>query len=117
MQNWHLLVPQVGTLLRTALGLGWDAAFLLAGDEFVEETEQPETRPASPWPQCADPFGEKALRAAAGAAFALPIIRGCPETLRRVLKRHDMTLYVADLLPSRASTFPSRAGQSGAKLH
>ena len=98
-------MPQVGTLLRSALGLGWDAAFLLAGDESFEETEQAETGPSRSWPHCADPFGEKALRAAAGAAFALPIMRGCPETLRRVLKQHEITLYVADLLPPRASTF------------
>lgn len=92
----------VGTLLRTALGLGWDAAFLLAGHESPERKQQP----LHSWPNCADPFGEKALRAAAGASFLLPIIRGCPQTLRHVLKRHDMTLHVADLVSGRAKIAP-----------
>jgi hypothetical protein len=95
----------VGTLLRTALGLGWDAVFLLAGRESSGRKQQSDIgSPACSWPHCADPFGEKALRAAAGAAFVLPIIRGCPETLRRILKRHDMALHVADILPARAGT-------------
>lgn len=42
----------VGTLLRTALGLGWEGAVLL--------------------PQTADPFNEKVIRAAQGASFFLP---------------------------------------------
>ena len=93
----------VGTLLRTALGLGWDAAFLLAGDDSNAEGGQSNTGSTRTWPHCADPFGDKALRAGAGAAFALPIMRGCPAALQRVLRRHEMTLCVADLLPARAS--------------
>lgn len=42
----------VGTLLRTALALGWEGAVLL--------------------PQTADPFNEKVIRAAQGASFFLP---------------------------------------------
>lgn len=93
----------VGTLLRTALGLGWDGVFFLAGGKSSGDAERSKTGAAHPWPHCADPFGDKALRAAAGAAFRLPIIHGCPEVLGRVLKRHQMTLYVADLLQPRAS--------------
>ena len=82
----------VGTLLRTALGLGWDAAFLL------EPEPEPEPEPhRGPWPRCADPFGEKALRAAAGAAFALPIVSGGAAELRRVLAAHSLPLFVADV--------------------
>ncbi|BDA40750.1 probable rRNA methyltransferase 3, mitochondrial [Coccomyxa sp. Obi] len=43
----------LGSLLRTAAGLGWDGVFLLPG--------------------CCDPFNDKALRASRGAAFKLPI--------------------------------------------
>lgn len=43
----------LGTLLRTALAFGWDAACLLPG--------------------CCDPFNDKALRAAKGATFFLPL--------------------------------------------
>lgn len=43
----------LGTLLRTALAFGWDAACLLPG--------------------CCDPFNDKALRAAKGATFSLPL--------------------------------------------
>lgn len=45
-----------GTLLRTALALGWDGAFFTAGS--------------------ADPFNEKAIRAAKGATFRLPLRTG-----------------------------------------
>ncbi|RWR74103.1 tRNA/rRNA methyltransferase [Cinnamomum micranthum f. kanehirae] len=46
----------LGTLLRTAMAFRWDGVFLLPG--------------------CCDPFNEKALRAARGASFQLPIISG-----------------------------------------
>lgn len=46
----------VGTLLRTALALGWEGAFLL--DEGC------------------DPFNDKAMRAARGATFRLPLAWG-----------------------------------------
>ena len=93
----------VGTLLRTALGLGWDAAFFLQPEPEPEpEPEASQRRlnlpPPWHWPHCADPFGDKALRAAAGAAFALPLIHGSPATLRSLLYRHSLPLYVADLI-------------------
>ncbi|CAA7395778.1 unnamed protein product [Spirodela intermedia] len=46
----------IGTLLRSAMAFRWDGVFLLPG--------------------CCDPFNEKALRAARGASFQLPIISG-----------------------------------------
>ncbi|EKX51956.1 hypothetical protein GUITHDRAFT_134270 [Guillardia theta CCMP2712] len=46
----------LGTLLRTAAGLGWDAALLLDG--------------------CSDPFNEKAIRAARGAQWRLGVCYG-----------------------------------------
>ena len=45
----------VGTLLRTALALGWDGAALLPG--------------------CAEPFSDKCLRASRAAAFRLPVLQ------------------------------------------
>lgn len=63
----------VGTLLRTALGLGWKGAFLTPGS--------------------ADPFNEKAIRAAKGATFLLPLRSGAWEEL----SLQDKTVFVADL--------------------
>ena len=46
----------LGALIRTALALGWDGVFLLN--------------------ECCDPFNEKALRAAKGATFRMPLAWG-----------------------------------------
>lgn len=51
----------LGTLLRTALSFGWEGVFLL-------ET-------------CCDPFNPKALRAAKGATFKIPLAFGTVEDL------------------------------------
>ena len=64
-----------GTLLRTAVALGWDACFLLPG--------------------CCDPFNDKALKAGRGAAFKLPIAEGDWKQLQQVLQHHNMTCYGA----------------------
>lgn len=63
----------VGTLLRTALGLRWKGAFLTPGS--------------------ADPFNEKAIRAAKGATFRLPLCSGSWEQL----SLQDKTVFVATL--------------------
>jgi TrmH family RNA methyltransferase len=67
----------LGTLLRTALALGWEGVFLT--------------------PHAADPFNDKALRAAKGACFFLPIHEGTYEELDLLIKEENMTVYVADL--------------------
>ncbi len=67
----------LGTLLRTALALGWEGVFLLPG--------------------CADPFNDKALRAAKGAPFRLPIKSGSWEELEKLGKSHHLESYAADL--------------------
>ena len=64
-----------GTLLRTAVALGWEACFLLPG--------------------CCDPFNDKALKAGRGAAFKLPLAEGNWQALRQVLERHNMQCYGA----------------------
>lgn len=67
----------VGTILRTALGLGFDGAFLT--------------------PKTADPFNDKALRAARGAPLFLPLRQGTWEELTTVVQSRKMHLYVADV--------------------
>lgn len=66
----------LGTLLRTALALGWDGAFL---------TEE-----------CVDPFNDKALRAAKGATFSLPLRMGTSEELLTLIDKGYQAL-VADM--------------------
>ncbi len=67
----------LGTLLRTALALGWEGVFLT--------------------PHSADPFNDKAIRASKGACFFLPLQEGTYEELEELLKENQMTAYVADL--------------------
>lgn len=67
----------VGTLLRTALALGWEGAFI------VDES--------------CDPFNDKALRAARGATFRLPLAWGKWEQLKKLVQENKLTPMVADL--------------------
>jgi RNA methyltransferase, TrmH family len=67
----------VGTLLRTALGLGWEGAFFL--------------------PSSCDPFNDKALRAAKGATFRLPLRNGTEEELKDLIEENQMKPYLADV--------------------
>lgn len=79
----HLLIldgvsdpGNLGTLLRTARGLGWDGAFLTEGST--------------------DPYNEKALRAAKGATFTLPWRSGTREELFSLLEHNKLPLIAAD---------------------
>jgi len=65
----------LGTLLRTALAFGFDGIFLIG---------------------CTDPYSPKALRAAKGATFHLPIRQGNEEALLQLIENNDLTPYVAD---------------------
>jgi TrmH family RNA methyltransferase len=67
----------IGTLLRTALALGWEAVYFLPG--------------------CCDPFNEKAVRAARGAHFKLALARGTAEQLHQWVLSHGAQPLVADL--------------------
>ncbi len=67
----------VGTILRTAVALGWDGAFLT--------------------PKTADPFNDKALRAARGAPLFLPLHQGSHEELKKLLHSNGMQVYIADV--------------------
>jgi TrmH family RNA methyltransferase len=88
----------VGTLLRTALALGWDAVFLLEG--------------------CCDPFNPKAIRAAKGATFHLPMAIGTFDDLLPLLA--DKIVLTADLKGEQASAYvdhPSIALVLGNEAH
>ena len=74
----------LGTLLRTALSFGWDGAFIL--------------------PSCCDPYNEKALRAAKGATFRLPLQFGTVDDLKTMRSHH---VYIADAKGKVASPFES----------
>ena len=65
----------LGTLIRTALAFGFEGVFLI---------------------DCTDPFGAKALRAAKGATFHLPIQQGTEQELLSLIEENQLTPYVAD---------------------
>lgn len=68
----------VGTLLRSALAFGFDGVY------FIEGT--------------ADPFNDKALRAAKGATFHIPLGKGSwSDFFEKVQPHSPYTLYRADL--------------------
>lgn len=72
-----------GTLLRTALALGWQGVYCLPG--------------------CCDLFNDKALKAARGAAFRLPYSVGSWEELSAVASFHDMICLAAAVPTNGAS--------------
>ncbi len=67
----------VGTLIRTALALGWHGVYCLEGS--------------------CDPFNDKAIRAAMGATFRLPIARGSWQGLQKMAIERRWLPLVADL--------------------
>jgi RNA methyltransferase, TrmH family len=67
----------MGTLIRTALALGWEGAYITANS--------------------CDPFNDKALRAAKGATFRLPLSFGSWDDLRGLLSRNQITPLAADM--------------------
>lgn len=78
----------MGTLLRTALALGFEGVFLFH--------------------DCCDPCNDKALRAAKGATFHLPIRSGNWEELKAFADQAGLPLYAADLTgtPASEARFP-----------
>jgi TrmH family RNA methyltransferase len=65
----------LGTLMRSAAGLGWGGVFLLPG--------------------CCDPFNDKALRASRGVALSLPIQKGDMVRLAHVCNVHGLQSLAA----------------------
>ncbi len=82
-KNYLLVLDRIadpgnmGTLLRSALALGWEGALLLEG--------------------CVDPFHEKALRASMGASFFLPLCFFSEQDLADLLAKKGFHGYLADL--------------------
>jgi len=66
----------LGTLLRSALAFGWQGVFLLPG--------------------CVDPFNDKALRAARGAPFRLPLAAGGWDELAALAAAAGLRLVAAE---------------------
>ncbi|KAJ6919701.1 hypothetical protein NC651_013603 [Populus alba x Populus x berolinensis] len=62
----------LGTLLRSALALGWGGVFLLPG--------------------CCDPFNSKVLRASRGASFQIPIVSGSWYHLEALKDEYQMKM-------------------------
>jgi len=78
----------VGTLLRTAVGLGWDAAVLVQG---------------------CDAFNDKALRASRGAPWRVPVSAGTWEDIR-ALAEGGTGLLVADMGGASPETIETNSG-------
>lgn len=69
----------LGSLLRSAVAFGFDGVMLLPG--------------------CADPFGDKSIRASRGASFRIPMML-CEniQDWLMVCKRHDLIALAADVM-------------------
>lgn len=78
----------LGTLIRSALALGWDAVFLLDGT--------------------VDPYNDKALRSAKGATFHLPFLSGDKKQLLEYCKEQELDILLADIEGNEPSNFIGR---------
>ncbi len=67
----------LGTLLRTALALNWDAIAMTPGT--------------------VDPFNDKALRASKGALFFLPFAHLSLPEIQEICRKSHLTPFIADL--------------------
>lgn len=67
----------LGTLMRTALALGWETIYFLPGS--------------------CDPFNEKALRASRGAHFKLALAKGTAKQLQQWVQKEGIQALLADL--------------------
>ncbi len=76
----------LGNLLRTALALGWDGAFLTPGTT--------------------DPFNDKALRAAKGATFKIKLRQGTYEELFDLVNNNGLKLLIADAHGKTVESIP-----------
>lgn len=101
--SWILVLDGIadpgnlGTLLRTAAALNWEAVFLL--------------------PNCCDPFNDKALRASMGATFHLPLYSGSHQELITLQKESQLNFYSADLIGTPIDAVTSlHAKQPGVML-
>lgn len=80
----------MGTLIRTALALGWDGAFIL--------------------PDSCDPYNDKAIRAGRGAQFRLPLRFGDSDELNALCHENGLIPVVADLNGTPSFSIPFDKG-------
>lgn len=80
----------LGAILRTGLALGWDGAFILNNS--------------------CDPFNDKALRAAKGATFRLPLAHGSWDQLKEIVKANKLQPLVADMEGQSIDSLPAPKG-------
>jgi TrmH family RNA methyltransferase len=95
-QKWIVVLDGVsdpgnlGTLIRTALALGWEGIYLLDN--------------------CCDPFNDKALRAAKGATFKIPLNSGNWDKLKQLASEQKLPLYGADVQGAKPGDVAAREG-------
>ena len=80
----------LGTLLRTALALGWQGVFLLPG--------------------CVDLYNDKVLRASRAAPFHLPWREGTLEDLEALITTSRLPLWIADTEGTPLDTLSPKSG-------
>jgi len=83
----------LGTLVRTALALGWDAVALLPGT--------------------CDPYNDKALRAARGGVFRMPMARLTWEELEEVTRRDGLRRFCAEPTADATAADTAATGSKG----
>ena len=71
------ITPEKAATIRISLRLGWEGVF------FLENS--------------CDPFNEKALNAARGATFRLPLAWGNWDMLKKIIRENKLDPIVADL--------------------
>lgn len=81
----------MGTILRTALALGWEGVYILHNS--------------------CDPYNEKVLRAARGAHFRLPIRIGSEKELFELIEQNQLDPWAADLTGQKPEDISSKKGK------
>lgn len=75
----------LGTLIRTAHGLGWDGVIITKDS--------------------VDPFNDKALRSAKGSTFFIPIFFISTEEIKKLIEEKKFVPYLADLEGKNLSSY------------
>jgi TrmH family RNA methyltransferase len=81
----------LGTILRTALALGWEGVYFL--------------------PNCCDPFNEKALRAGRGAQFKLKLLKGSAQELKDWVEKRKVQALAADISGDSPEMMPTASSR------
>lgn len=79
----------LGSILRTALALGWEGAFIVG--------------------ESCDPYNEKAIRAARGATLKLPIQQGSWQDLEKLISDNKLLPLAADIMGKSPQDFDNNA--------